>query len=228
MRALLYLALAAAALAALYFLIMPSYEVAIIPTGAMDCVRLRRALLFDSLAIALGRWRHLRLAADLDPTTSRVMGAARISYYERAFRRARQELTEASAVDRAARTWIVWNSEVALGLGDYARAESLLATPGRDDPTRPLVRAVLYARTSRKRAARVILDSLAATRGASVAEQAAGWAAVGEKERALDLIDRAVAQHDAFVVDFKVDPLLDPLRSESRFQAVMRKLNFIE
>ena len=55
---------------------------------------------------------------------------------------------------------------------------------------------------------------------------AAGWAAVGEKQRALDLVDRAVTLRDAFVVDFKVDPLLDPLRAEPRFQAVMRTLNF--
>jgi hypothetical protein len=37
-----------------------------------------------------------------------------------------------------------------------------------------------------------------------------------------------VREHDVFVIDFKVDPLLDPLRSEPRFQAVMRKLNFPE
>ena len=64
--------------------------------------------------------------------------------------------------------------------------------------------------------------------GTSAALQAAGLATIGEKQRALDLIDRAVARHDAFVVDFKVDPLLDPLRPEPRFQAVMRRLNFPE
>jgi serine/threonine protein kinase len=172
--------------------------------------------------------RQLRLAVELNPTTSRAMGAARISYFEKDFDRARRELMEATPEDRDSRTWIVWNAEVALGLGNYARAESLVTTPGRDDPGRSLDRIVLYARTNRAPAARAILDSLARSRGTSIVRLAAGWAALGEKQRALDLIDRAVAQHDAFVVDFKVDPLLDPLRSEPRFQAVMRKLNFPE
>jgi TolB-like protein len=172
--------------------------------------------------------QHSRLGAELNHTPPGAMGMARISYFERDFERARRELMEATPADRAARTWITWNAEVALGLGNFARAESLLTTPGRDDPSRALDRIVLYARTDRAPAARAILDSLGRSRGTSATRLAAAWAALGEKQRALDLIDRAVAQHDVFVVDFKVDPLLDPLRSEPRFQAVMRKLNFPE
>ncbi len=73
--------------------------------------------------------------------------------------------------------------------------------------------------------ARAILDSLERIRGTSAANLAAGFAALGDKQRALDLIDRAVTLHDVFVVDFKVDPFLDPLRSEPRYQAVLRRLN---
>jgi TolB-like protein/Tfp pilus assembly protein PilF len=172
--------------------------------------------------------RHLRLAAELDPSSSQVLAMARISYYEKDFDRARRELMEARPEDRASRVWNMWNTEVALGLGNYARAESVLALPDRDLSRRPIARVVLYARTNRALAARGILDSLGRSPGSGAALLAAGWAAVGEKQSALDLIDRAVALHDAFVVDFKVDPLLDPLRSEPRFQAVMRKLNFPE
>lgn len=172
--------------------------------------------------------RHLRLAAELDPTTSQVMGKARISYFEKDFDRARRELMEGTPEDRAARRWNEWNAEIALSLGNYARAESVLAAPSRDESRRPIARIVLYARTNRAPAARAILDSLARSPGTSAGLLATGWAALSEKQRALDFIDRAVAVHDAFVVDFKVDPLLDPLRSEPRFQAVMRKLNFFE
>jgi tetratricopeptide (TPR) repeat protein len=172
--------------------------------------------------------QHLRLAAELDPTTSQALGRARISYFEKDFDRARRELMDATPEDRAARVWNMWNAEVALGLGNYARAESVLALPDRDLSRRPIARVVLYARTNRALAARGILDSLGRSPGTGAALLAAGLATVGEKQRALDLIDRAVALHDAFVVDFKVDPLLDPLRSEPRFQAVMRRLNFPE
>jgi tetratricopeptide (TPR) repeat protein len=173
--------------------------------------------------------RHTRLAAERDPTPSqRVVGMARISYFEKDFDRARRELMEATPELRAGRSFIVYDVEVSLALGNYARAESLLTTPSRDEPLRPLLRAVLYARTNRAPAARAILDSLGRNRGTSPTYLAVGWAALGEKQRALDLIDRAVAQHDVFVIDYKVEPLLDPLRLEPRFQAVMRKLNFPE
>jgi tetratricopeptide (TPR) repeat protein len=173
--------------------------------------------------------RHTLFAAKRDPTPSqRVVGMARISYFEKDFDRARRELMEASPELRAGRSFIVYDVEVSLALGNYARAESLLTSPSRDEPLRPMLRSVLLARTNRAPAARAILDSLGRIRGTSPTYLAVGWAALGEKQRALDLIDRAVAQHDVFVIDYKVEPLLDPLRAEPRFQAVMRKLNFPE
>jgi hypothetical protein len=36
---------------------------------------------------------------------------------------------------------------------------------------------------------------------------------LGDTSHALDLLDQAVRDHDALVVDFKVDPTLDAVRS---------------
>jgi len=48
------------------------------------------------------------------------------------------------------------------------------------------------------------------------------YPAVGRKEQAIALLQQAVANHSNSVTALKVDPIYDPLRSDPRFQAVMR------
>jgi hypothetical protein len=48
----------------------------------------------------------------------------------------------------------------------------------------------------------------------------------GDKEQALTWLERAYAEKDPWLFWLKVYPTYDPLRSEPRFQAVLRKLNF--
>jgi hypothetical protein len=83
----------------------------------------------------------------------------------------------------------------------------------------------LYAKTERIELARRVADSLSSSTDAGIATPAA-FAAIGERERALELIDRAIANHVAGVVWLKTEPLFDPLRNEPRFQAIMRELRF--
>jgi len=54
------------------------------------------------------------------------------------------------------------------------------------------------------------------------------YAASGADEKALDLLERGYAQHDNKLLDLKVDPRLDNLRSNPRFQALLRRMNFPE
>jgi hypothetical protein len=44
----------------------------------------------------------------------------------------------------------------------------------------------------------------------------------------MDLLERAYTQHDAKLLELKVDPRIDNLRSSSRFQALLRRMNFPE
>jgi TolB-like protein/Tfp pilus assembly protein PilF len=57
---------------------------------------------------------------------------------------------------------------------------------------------------------------------------AALYAETGEDEKALDLLERAYAQHDSSLLELKVDPRIDNLRSSPRFQALLRRMNFPE
>jgi TolB-like protein/tetratricopeptide (TPR) repeat protein len=54
------------------------------------------------------------------------------------------------------------------------------------------------------------------------------YAASGEQGKALDLLERGYAQHDRKLLQLKVDPRLDNLRSSPRFQALLRRMNFPE
>lgn len=54
------------------------------------------------------------------------------------------------------------------------------------------------------------------------------YAMSGEVEKALDLLERAYTQHDDSLIALPADPRLDNLRSNPRFQALLRRMNFPE
>jgi hypothetical protein len=50
-------------------------------------------------------------------------------------------------------------------------------------------------------------------------------AGFGQKEKALDLLERALEKKDLYVVWTKVHPQFDGLRGETRFREILRKMN---
>lgn len=54
------------------------------------------------------------------------------------------------------------------------------------------------------------------------------YAQLGDKEQAFAWLEKAYEKHDGRIYTLKVEPLLDPLRSDSRFQDLLRRLNFPE
>ena len=55
---------------------------------------------------------------------------------------------------------------------------------------------------------------------------AAVYVALGDKNRALDLIEKDYEQRNSWVNWLKIDPVMDPLRQEPRFKKLMEKMNF--
>jgi len=55
---------------------------------------------------------------------------------------------------------------------------------------------------------------------------AAAYAAVGDKDAAFVELQKAYENHDWFLQRIKVDPFMDPLRDDPRFDAIVRRLNF--
>lgn len=52
-------------------------------------------------------------------------------------------------------------------------------------------------------------------------------ARLGEKEKALDLLEKSLAARSSMALRLKVHPNLDPLRSEARFQAILKRVHLL-
>ncbi|CAN5732308.1 hypothetical protein BH18ACI4_BH18ACI4_09600 [soil metagenome] len=81
------------------------------------------------------------------------------------------------------------------------------------------------AAAGRRKEAQDILDRLNATKEyVSPAELAALYAMLGDDERAFALLERAYAAHDLQMQYLKLDPHYDNLRSDPRFQDLLRRV----
>ncbi len=49
--------------------------------------------------------------------------------------------------------------------------------------------------------------------------------ALGDKEQAFTWLTEAYAVHDLYLAWIKVDPAVDPLRTDPRFQALLRQMH---
>jgi hypothetical protein len=49
---------------------------------------------------------------------------------------------------------------------------------------------------------------------------------LGRKEKAFHRLEKGFAEHDGSMVLLKVDPVLDPLRSDPKFVALLKRMRF--
>ena len=84
----------------------------------------------------------------------------------------------------------------------------------------------VYALWGKKKEAVKALSKLQESGGAPAA-LAAVEIGLGHKEKALNLLEKEYEDHDDdALLDLKVDPMFDPLRSDPKFQGILRRMNF--
>ena len=86
-----------------------------------------------------------------------------------------------------------------------------------------------YARAGRVREARECLRQLKQRSDVETVETysiAIIHAGLGEKDQAFEWLEKAYEERELGVSFLKVDPTLDPLRSDPRFQDLLRRMNF--
>jgi adenylate cyclase len=88
-----------------------------------------------------------------------------------------------------------------------------------------------YARAGRASEARKVLDELKErSKGKYVSwrDIAVIYAGLEEKDQAFACLEKAYNLRDSGIVFMKVDPLFDPLRSDPRFQGLLRRIGLPE
>jgi TolB-like protein/Flp pilus assembly protein TadD len=112
------------------------------------------------------------------------------------------------------------------GLGDLQSARASCETK-RDYLGNQWCLAVTYDKLGRHADAEAELAKLKVSMGDVMAYQyAAIYAQRGDNPKALEWLETALRLRDPGLEQLKTDPLMDPLRKEARFQAVMRELKF--
>jgi HEAT repeat protein len=92
-------------------------------------------------------------------------------------------------------------------------------------PWRRIILGHALAMSGRNNEAKAILDKLKASKQyVSPTELASLYLALGDKEGAMASLERAYAAHDLQLQYLKVDSSFDDLRSDPRFQDLMRRV----
>jgi TolB-like protein len=111
-------------------------------------------------------------------------------------------------------------------LGDLERAHASCETKP-DYWVSQQCLAIVYDKLRKHTDAEVVLAKMKAENGDAAAYQYATiYAQWGSTSKALEWLETALRLRDPGLVILKTDPLMDPLRQEPRFKAVMRELKF--
>jgi tetratricopeptide (TPR) repeat protein len=172
-------------------------------------------------------------AIELDPE-SRMIACDRVALffyarrYDRAVAQARALLDRDPSYARARNIMI--NAYAFDGRYEEALAEIDRIWGKSDDPGGWIERAIVYGRLGRTVEAQEAIDR--ATRIFSYApgdytELIVGISAVADrKDEAIAILEKAYERRGNLMTILKVDPSLDPLRDDPRFQALLKKLRF--
>jgi tetratricopeptide (TPR) repeat protein len=112
----------------------------------------------------------------------------------------------------------------------YAEAIALSEKTVADDPTSQIELFNLgysYAKTGRRPDAEKILarfKELAKTQYVMSYWVAGLYAALGERDKAFAELEKALAEHDWWLHRLKVDPCMDSLRDDPRFNSVVKQI----
>jgi len=174
---------------------------------------------------------EIKFARTLDPLSPRIntdVGA--LLYFARQYDLALEELNKAINVDA---TYFAGYSYLGLvyiqiekyeeAIKSFRRAEEL----GGDPISLSLRIAYVYARLGqRQKVGKLLGEALKTSRETYVPQvsMATVYAALGEKDQVFACLEKALTEHDAWLVFLKVFPMLDNVRLDPYFKSILRKI----
>jgi serine/threonine-protein kinase len=112
-------------------------------------------------------------------------------------------------------------------VGKFPEAQKQLELANPDKWERLTGEAVILARSGDKAGVERKVERMQQVFGDAASYQYAEiYAQAGDKERALSAIEAAWAVRDGGLINILVDALLDPIRREPRFEAIVKRMNF--
>ncbi|MBD0327555.1 MAG: tetratricopeptide repeat protein [Pyrinomonadaceae bacterium] len=177
---------------------------------------------------------HLRRALEIDPLSPSInVDQGLPFYFSRRYAEARARYEQALKLDENFSYAHLRLAEACEGMGDTACAisafERAIGHVNNNTLRAQLARALALA--GKREEARRLLKELTAsdaTPHASLYYVALAYAALGERDKAFDSLDRALAKQDKWLGWMKVDPRLDFVRSDPRFQDLLRRMGFAQ
>ncbi len=173
---------------------------------------------------------HVRRANELDPLAHRSDVAStliRAGRYEEALASAKRGVDVEPEYARA-RSTLAW-ALIKTGNFDEGIANLRLAVSGNLQHTMYIAQlGEAYAVAGRTEEARVILrqlEEMSRERYVSPYHIAYVYTGLGEYDRAIDLLEQALADHSGSIYGVKGSFLFTPLKSHPRFQNLLKKLN---
>lgn len=172
---------------------------------------------------------EIRRAQQFDPLSLIINSAAGYVYfyagrYDEAERQCRRTI-EIDPSFSPAHLYLSWvlgeKGKHQEAIAEVQEAQRLRGNPGHEDEL-----AFAYARAGQLARAREILSDLLKRPKSSDYGVAYIYAALGEKDKALTRLWQAHLRRDYGVSYIRVDPKLDSLRADPRFQELLRRMNF--
>jgi tetratricopeptide (TPR) repeat protein len=170
---------------------------------------------------------ELQLALQLDPISSRAYHNTAFGYYyARQYDQALLQMQHAAALPHEPAELIFPVAVIYVEKGMYE--EAIQQFQKLDDQPHALGHmGNAYARMGRAAEARTMISKLqkhVQDAGVGRYEVALVYAGLGEKDEAFAWLEKAFAARDKGLTYLKIDPCLDPLRSDSRFQDLVRRV----
>jgi len=175
---------------------------------------------------------EIRTAQELDPlSASTILDAGWAFYYGRKYNLAIEQCNKVLDLDPrsvSARDCI-GSAHLATAAYDQAIAEySAMLTSSGNDPVRLASLGCAYALAGKKlQAQKVVVQLNEASKIHYVPPYVLGLvhAALGENDKAFSWLEKAYEQHDSYLVRLRVEPLMDPLRLDPRFERLLHRMN---
>ena len=179
--------------------------------------------------------QQAKLALELDPLSPMVSTSFGVSYffageYDQAIQQYRQTLATNPNFQRAI-YWLgfsyVKKEMYREAMEQFQRVSDLSGGNPADMAALGYVYAISGQRIEAEEALRE-LEALSNQRYVTPVDMAMLHAGLGNREQAIEYLEKAYDEHADRMSWVKVNPVFDPLRSDPRFQAILQRMNFPE